>query len=199
MEDFIKMAAFVTSSISFSRAWQQRHPACATKELRFSIGRFSGPRSNVRHRLKQCWSMSVEAPVESKLKSFLKEAGDLGTIRFLAVTGGGAVLETIGRFDYPMQEFSIPGKGRYLTIKSEDGVFACNINADTVARVKMSKESAKQGNADIYVMRLLDEKDGIVLSCLLMWNPAEGPGHYLAGAVDAFEKLKSKYGEVFDL
>jgi len=31
-------------------------------------------------------------------------------------------------------------------------------------------------------------------STLLMWDPSQGPGNYLDGAVEAFKALESKYG-----
>lgn len=142
-------------------------------------------------------AMSTQAPATT-LATFISDAADLGTIRFIAISDG-AVLETIGRFDYSVRSFSIPGKGDYLTIASEDKTFECHINCDKVAEITMTKEKAKMGDHDLYVMRLRKSDGGIVLSCLLMWDPSRGPGNYLHGAVNAFEALKQKYGESFSV
>ena len=59
------------------------------------------------------------------------------------------MLETIGRFDYGVSEFEVPGKGRYVTIGPEDKMFECHIRAEKVAVITMSKEPAKVGGHDI--------------------------------------------------
>lgn len=145
------------------------------------------------------------APVEGsetatlvELEQFLSDAGDLGTIRFIAISDG-AVLETIGRFDYAIKRFNIPNKGTYLTLASEDKTFECHINTAKVVAVSMSKESAKIGGHDLYVIRLKNADGGIVLSCLLMWDPSRGPGEYIHGAIDAFERLRAQYGDAFSV
>lgn len=129
----------------------------------------------------------------AKLKAFIADAGALGTLRFVAVSGG-AVLESIGRFDYGVKEFSVPGKGDYLTVASEDRTFECHLNLSIVKKVTMSDEPAKVGGHTLHVMRFCDEGGKPVLSVMLMWAPNEGPGVYLYGAVDAFGELRDKYG-----
>ena len=134
----------------------------------------------------------------TQLGSFLESARELGTIRFIAVTSG-AVLETIGRFDYSLSMFSIPGKGDYFTLASIDKTFECHLNSSKVSTVTISTEKAKVGAHDIHVIRFLSENDDIILSCMLMWDPSQGPGNYLQGAIEEFEKLKQKYGERFQV
>ncbi len=56
-----------------------------------------------------------------KLVNILKEAGDLGVVRFLSVTPYGAVLEALGRLDYSYVPFEIPGgksQGSYYCKKT---------------------------------------------------------------------------------
>lgn len=129
----------------------------------------------------------------AKLQQFITDAGALGTLRFVAVSGG-AVLESIGRFDYGVKQFSVPGKGDYLTVASEDRTFECHLNMSAVKKVTMSDEPAKIGGHTLHVMRFLDEGGKPVLSVMLMWAPNEGPGNYLYGAVEEFGKLREQYG-----
>lgn len=132
----------------------------------------------------------------SQLEKFLVDAEGLGTIRFINISSG-SVLETIGRFDYSKSTFAIPGKGTYLTIGSDDKTFECHINTEKVKNVTMGTEKAKIGGHDLHVIRLKDADNALILSCLLMWDPSRGQGKYLAGAVDAFESLRAKYGDEF--
>lgn len=138
------------------------------------------------------------AGTAASLKGFLADAEDLGTIRFVAISNG-AVLETIGRFDYGINEFSVPGKGDYVTLASIDKTFECHINTSKVASISLGKEPAKIGGHDLFVVRFKDSDGGLVLSCLLMWDPSVGPGNYLHGAVDAFNGLLEKYGAEFSV
>ncbi len=142
----------------------------------------------------------MTAPVSSTatLEGFISDASTLGTIRFINISGG-AVLETIGRFDYGTKVFEVPDQGKYLTLANDDKTFECHMNLAKISRVTMSKEKAKMGDHDLYVIRLRDSDDKLILSCVLMWDPSQGPGNYLHGAVDAFTELQSKYGETFEV
>lgn len=131
------------------------------------------------------------------LQTFLDDAWDLGTIRFINISNG-AVLETIGRFDYSLSTFTTPN-AFYLTLASADKTFECHINLSKASVVTMATEKAKIGHHDLHVIRILDMHDTILLSCLLQYDPSQGPGHYLHGAVDAFNALKEKYGPRFSL
>lgn len=144
--------------------------------------------------------MTVAEPSteKSQLEKFLIDAGDLGTIRFINISSG-AVLETIGRFDYSKNTFAIPGKGTYLTIASVDKTFECHINTSKVKNVTMGTEKAKMGSHDLHVIRFKDGDNVLILSCLLMWDPARGAGEYMHGAVEAFEALRKKYGDEFQV
>lgn len=132
-----------------------------------------------------------------KLEQFFDDAKSLGTIRFISISRGGSVLETIGRFDYPMKTFDIPTKGTYLTLSSDDKTFECHLPLQAVARVTLSVEKAKIGGHDLYVIRFFTCDDIIILSCMLQFDPSRGPSHYLFGAVDAFLQLRTRYGDQF--
>jgi len=134
-----------------------------------------------------------------RLLEFLDDAKKLGTVRFINISPG-AVLETIGRFDYSISTFAVPTKGTYLTIASPDKLFECHINTDKVKSVTLATEKAKLGDYDLHVVRLKGEEPGApLLSCVLQWNPSEGQGVYLAGAVEKFQELVAKYGGEFAL
>lgn len=141
---------------------------------------------------------SPPASTKTTVESFIRAASDLGTIRFIAIANG-AVLETIGRFDYSISNFSVPNKGDYITIKNVDKTFECHINTSKVRVITMSTQPAKIGGHDLHVIRFRGEDDALMLSCLLMWDPSLGQGHYLHGALDAFNKLKERFGERVEL
>jgi len=143
-------------------------------------------------------TMSAAASQKTSLDVLLDAAKELGTVRFIAISDG-AVLETIGRFDYGMSTFNVPGKGEYITIASADRTFECHINKAKVARVTMATEPAKIGGHDLHVMRFLRADGGLVLSCLLMWDPSVGPGNYLHGAVEEFQSVRERFGDDFEV
>lgn len=132
-----------------------------------------------------------------ELSGFIEDAGQLGTMRFIAISNG-VVLETIGRLDYKQSRFEI-GDSEYLSIASIDKTFECHINVSKVHKVTLSNSKAKIGGHDLHVIRLLDQEGTILLSCLLQYDPSQGPGHYLYGAVDSFNHLVQKYGPSFTL
>lgn len=140
---------------------------------------------------------AAEAGAGVGLLAFLADAGGLGTVRFVCVSAG-AVLESVGRFDYGVSLFSTP-RGDYVTLASADRTFEAHVNVSVARAVTMSTEKAKVGGHDLHVIRLLDAGGAPLLSCLLMWDPSQGPGHYLHGAVPEFQRLRDKYGERFDL
>eukprot|EP00181_Compsopogon_caeruleus_P004414 CAMPEP_0184680376 /NCGR_PEP_ID=MMETSP0312-20130426/3245_1 /TAXON_ID=31354 /ORGANISM="Compsopogon coeruleus, Strain SAG 36.94" /LENGTH=195 /DNA_ID=CAMNT_0027130425 /DNA_START=39 /DNA_END=626 /DNA_ORIENTATION=- len=141
-------------------------------------------------------TMTVSKKAE-RIQTFLKDAEGLGTVRFINMSAG-SVLETIGRFDYGVRVFETP-RGEYVSISTTDRTFECHLNTEKVAKITMSKEAAKMGGHDLFVIRFRDEDEEILLSCLLMWNPSEGPGQYLAHAVESFNVLMAKYGGSYDL
>lgn len=157
--------------------------------VRYASRRFALPA-----RMQEGSPQAKSSGESATLKQFLTDARELGTIRFIAVSGG-AVIETVGRFDYGIQEFSVPGKGDYLTLASIDKTFECHISENKVVSITLTSEPAKIGGHEMHVIRFKAQDDSIVLSCALMWDPSQGPGNYLHGAVNAFKELKAKYGE----
>ncbi|KAA8491156.1 hypothetical protein FVE85_9451 [Porphyridium purpureum] len=128
-----------------------------------------------------------------KLLEFMHDAGQLGTLRFIVISDG-AVLETIGRLDYTKTPFDTP-LGEYVTVASTDKLFECHVNCSKVSKVTLSTEPAKQGGHMLHVIRFkgADEQARPLLSCLLQYDPSQGAGNYLAGAVDNFNSLVQKY------
>jgi Haem utilisation ChuX/HutX len=135
------------------------------------------------------------ADTVAKVRAFLADARELGTVRFIAVADG-AVLEAVGRFDYPMAEFSPPGRDdTFLTLATEDRTFECHLKASAVRRITLTVDSTKDGSgATLPVVRFFGESARPMLSVSLMWEPSRGPGHYLHGAEDAFAALRDQYG-----
>lgn len=133
------------------------------------------------------------------VQQFIRDATELGTIRFICVSRGGAVLETIGRFDYTLKTTNIPSKGEYISIASEDKTFECHIPTANVHHITLSTDKAKLGDYDLHAIRLFSADETIVLSCVLQFDPSRGPGNYLFGAVDAFNALRSRYGSQVDI
>lgn len=140
---------------------------------------------------------SATGTATATVEDFLKAAGEagLGTMRFIAVTDG-AVLETIGRLDYGTKKFSVPGKGDYMTIASEDKMFECHLNMSKVKTIELSEQKAKIGDHQLYVVRFKADKGALMLSCLLQYDPSVGPGNYLYGAIDGFRALRQHFGDV---
>jgi hypothetical protein len=66
-------------------------------------------------------------------------------------------------------------------------------------RCAFMQEAAKIGGHDLHVMRIKDSSDGILLSCMLQYDPAKGPGTYFDGAVAKFESVRSKWGDEVSL
>jgi hypothetical protein len=198
--------AFVPAPLSASRAATRSrgpHSLCSRGALCGRAPASLAPRRLRRTAAARACAAAPPAAAEpltgaALLKRFIYDAGALGTLRFVAVTGG-AVLETVGRLDYALSEFSVPGKGAYLSVCAADKTFECHVNADKVGRVTLSEEAAKVGGHALYVVRFLGEGAAPVLSVMLMWAPNEGPGVYLHGAVEAFRKLREQYGDGFDV
>lgn len=140
---------------------------------------------------------SATGTATATVEEFLKAAGEagLGTMRFIAVTDG-AVLETIGRLDYGTKKFSVPGKGDYVTIASEDKMFECHLNMTKVKTIELSEQKAKIGDHQLYVVRFKADEGALMLSCLLQYDPSVGPGNYLYGAIDGFRALRQRFGDM---
>lgn len=174
------MSAFVSAQ-SAARIWKARRGrTCARRVPRMGDGA----------------TRSADTPRTQRMRSFLREAAALGTLRFVAVSRG-AVLETIGRLDYATSTFHAPGRGHFVSVAAPDRLFECHINVDQVHAVSLSQERAKVGHHAVYVMRFLDERDLPLLSCMLMWHPSHGPAHYLADAVQRFTQLRERHNGRF--
>jgi hypothetical protein len=142
---------------------------------------------------------NTDAGTVAKVRAFISAARELGTVRFVAVADG-AVLEAVGRFDYPLAEFTVPGRGTFLTLATEDRLFECHLNASGVRRITMSEDLTKDGSgAKLPVIRFHGGGPRPMLSVSLMWEPSLGPGHYLHGAEEAFDALRDQYGSEYSL
>ncbi len=124
------------------------------------------------------------------LKEFLEECETLKTLR-LIVTSSAGVLEVRGQ----IQKFfyaELP-KGKYANMHSD--LFEFHLNMDLIKKVKFETGEAKRGNFTTYAIRFLDEKGEPALSAFLQWGK---PGEYEPGQVEAWEGLKTKYGELWE-
>eukprot|EP00184_Porphyridium_aerugineum_P008585 CAMPEP_0184692120 /NCGR_PEP_ID=MMETSP0313-20130426/730_1 /TAXON_ID=2792 /ORGANISM="Porphyridium aerugineum, Strain SAG 1380-2" /LENGTH=220 /DNA_ID=CAMNT_0027149927 /DNA_START=481 /DNA_END=1143 /DNA_ORIENTATION=- len=128
-----------------------------------------------------------------KLAHFFYDAIDLGLIRFINISDG-VVLETVGRFDFGMSHFFTPLGEDYLTIQSEDKLFECHVNTSKIHFITLQHEKSKMGGHDLYIIRLKNTDKKVMLSCLLQYDPEQGPNHYSKEAVDRFYFLMEKYG-----
>ncbi|KAJ8904274.1 hypothetical protein NDN08_000797 [Rhodosorus marinus] len=137
---------------------------------------------------------SEPTPKAKRLIEFFDEAKDLGTIRFINI-GDGSVIETLGRFDYSVKYNMV--RGGLLSLISPDSLFELHLATSKIDKITFTKQPAKFGDHDIYVIRVKRDDDGIMISGMLMWNPSEEPGTYFPGTVDKFVGLMEKYnGEI---
>ncbi|MGF1494983.1 MAG: ChuX/HutX family heme-like substrate-binding protein [Microcoleaceae cyanobacterium] len=124
------------------------------------------------------------------LKEFLEACNTLGTLR-LIVTSSAAVLEarnTIQNLFYA----ELP-KGKYANMHTDTLEF--HLNMDRIVEVKFESGEAKRGNFTTYAIRFIDEQDDVAMSAFLQWGK---PGEYEPGTVEAWQKLKEEYGEVWE-
>lgn len=138
--------------------------------------------------------MSSATTTPTSLTNFLVDTEDLGTMRFISISNG-AVLETVGRFDYGKKEFTNSKSGdRYLSIASAEQTFELHLNLTTIARLTLSKEESRIGGHTIYVIRMWRADEQLALSCMLQWDPSQGVGNYFPGVEEKFMKLIEMYG-----
>uniref|UniRef100_A0A7S0HRF5 Uncharacterized protein n=1 Tax=Hanusia phi TaxID=3032 RepID=A0A7S0HRF5_9CRYP len=135
-----------------------------------------------------------DGKVNDRFKEVMEDCKDWGLVRWITINANGAVLETAAKMGLKLSFFEIPGKGNYATIASSDKLFECHVNLDKAQKLTFSEEPAKVGGHPLYVMRIKDASDGILLSCMLQYDPEKGPGQYFTGSVDAFKRVQSKYG-----
>jgi hypothetical protein len=57
-----------------------------------------------------------------------------------------------------------------------------------------AQETAKAGGHTLHVIRLKGQDDAVLLSLMLQYDPAKGPGNYFDGSIKAFETVMGKYG-----
>jgi len=124
------------------------------------------------------------------LKDFLEECETLKTLR-LIVTSSAGVLEVRGQIQ-KLFYAELP-KGKYANMHSE--LFEFHLNMDLIKKVKFETGESKRGNFTTYAIRFLDEKEEPALSAFLQWGK---PGEYEPGQVEAWEDLKTKYGELWE-
>jgi Haem utilisation ChuX/HutX len=124
------------------------------------------------------------------LKEFLEECETLKTLR-LIVTSSAGVLEVRGQIQ-KLFYAELP-KGKYANMHSE--LFEFHLNMDLIKKVKFETGEAKRGNFTTYAIRFLDEKEEPALSAFLQWGK---PGEYEPGQVEAWQELKTKYGELWE-
>jgi len=123
------------------------------------------------------------------LKEFLADCGQLGLLRII-VTNGTAVLEVRGEVQNVFYVARVP---TYANMHSE--LFEFHLNMAEIQQVKFEELISKQGNFPTYCVRFLkNPEDKPVLSFFLQWGK---PGEYAPGQVEAFEKLREQYGEVW--
>ncbi|ERT09204.1 hypothetical protein M595_0931 [Lyngbya aestuarii BL J] len=123
------------------------------------------------------------------LKDFLEACESLGTLR-LIVTSSSAVLEARGKIE-KLFYAELP-KGKYANMHNEG--FEFHLNMDKIKQVKFETGEAKRGNFTTYAIRFIDDQEEVALSAFLQWGK---PGEYEPGQVEAWQELKSKYGEIW--
>jgi putative heme iron utilization protein len=127
--------------------------------------------------------------MNTTLKEFLEACERLGMLR-LIVTSSAAVLEvkdTIEKLFYA----ELP-KGKYANMHKDTLEF--HLNMDAIKQVKFEVGEAKRGNFPTYAIRFLDENQQPALSAFLQWGK---PGEYAPGQVEAWQALRTEYGEIW--
>jgi putative heme iron utilization protein len=127
--------------------------------------------------------------MNANLKDFLEACETLGMLR-LIVTSSAAVLEvkdTIEKLFYA----ELP-KGKYANMHKDAVEF--HLNMDAIKQVKFEVGEAKRGNFPTYAIRFLDENQQPALSAFLQWGK---PGEYAPGQVEAWQALRTEYGEIW--
>lgn len=127
--------------------------------------------------------------MNTTLKEFLEACENLGTLR-LIVTSDAAVLEVRGKIEKLF--YAELRKGKYANLHSEG--FEFHLNMDKITQVKFETGEAKRGNFTTYAIRFLNEQEEPALSAFLQWGK---PGEYEPGQIEAWQALRTKYGEVW--
>ena len=137
-----------------------------------------------------------------KLVEILKDAKDLGNVRFTSVNTFGSVLEGVGRLDFETAAFEIPVGtpgmiGQYIRFagpNSGDHLvanFECSLNLDNSDRLQFVELNGPLG--PLYCMRILDSKGGKIMTIALNYD-VEGNGNkggtYAKGQVEKWQVSK---------
>lgn len=125
------------------------------------------------------------------LEAFLGDCESLGRLR-LVVTNDVAVLE----IQAPLTKvfYADLPQGRYANMHA--GEFEFHLNLDQVIAIKFEAGQAKRGNFPTYAIRFMRTEEKPALSAFLQWGK---PGEYAAGQVEAWETLRSKYGDYWPI
>lgn len=124
------------------------------------------------------------------LKEFLEACESLGTLR-LIVTNDLAVLEARGTIQ-KLFYAELP-KGKYANMHQE--TFEFHLNMDKIKQVKFETGQSKRGDFTTYAIRFLDQLEKPGLSLFLQWGK---PGEYAVGQVEAWQSLRSQYGDLWE-
>jgi putative heme iron utilization protein len=126
--------------------------------------------------------------MSATLKEFLEACESLGLLRMI-VTSSAAVLEVRGTISNLFYA-ELP-KGNYANLHHEGYEF--HLNMDKITEVKFETGEAKRGNFTTYAIRFFADTE-TALSLFLQWGK---PGEYADGQVEAWQRLKDQYGEVW--
>uniref|UniRef100_B8HKC3 Heme utilization protein HuvX n=1 Tax=Cyanothece sp. (strain PCC 7425 / ATCC 29141) TaxID=395961 RepID=B8HKC3_CYAP4 len=133
------------------------------------------------------------------LPEFLQACETLGLLR-LIVTNDVAVLEVraplakVFYAELPKTTETGTLIQHYANMHTED--FEFHLNMDKIHAVKFETGQAKRGNFTTYAIRFLTDAGKPALSAFLQWGK---PGEYAPGQVEAWQALKEKYGEIWEL
>lgn len=127
----------------------------------------------------------------TKLTEFLADCGALGLLR-LVVTNDTAVLEV----QSPLENvfYAALPKGHYANMHAE--AFEFHLNLNQISKIRFESGQAKRGNFSTYAIRFLTADGKSALSAFLQWGK---PGEYAEGKVEAWQALRQKYGEEWEI
>ena len=134
-----------------------------------------------------------------KLVEILRDAKDLGNVRFTSVNTFGSVLEAVGRLDFETASFDIPVGtpgmiGQYIRFAGPTSGehlianFECSLNLDIADKLQFVELNGPLGA--LYCMRILDSKGGKIMTIALNYdvesNGNKG-GTYSKGQVEKWQ------------
>jgi hypothetical protein len=143
-----------------------------------------------------------------KLVEILKEAKDLGNVRFTSVNTFGSVLEGVGRLDFETAAFDIPVGtpgmiGQYIRFAGPNSGehlvanFECSLNLDNADKLQFVELNGPLG--PLYCMRIVDAKGSKIMTIALNYD-VDGNGNkggtYAKGQVEKWQVRMCKLGLV---